>query len=368
MKFEILREAFLSPLQAVAGVVERRQTMPILANLLLTIGSKGLTVTSSDLEVELAASVQQAELGEEGEITVPARKLVDICRSLPEGSKLTVQLDKAKLLVRAGRSRFSLTTLPAADFPVIEDIQVRRSFSLPGTKFRDLLARTAFSMAQQDVRYYLNGLLVENADNRLRVVATDGHRLALCDLEESVPDNNEKSQVILPRKGVMELQRLLGETEAEVKIQIGSSHLRVELPAIRFTSKLIDGRFPEYDRVLPKGGDKIIKAETKGLKEALGRAAILSNEKYRGVRLQLAKNLLKVMAHNPEQEEAEDEIEVEYAGADLEIGFNVGYLLDALNALGSDQVQISFTDANSSCLISNPANVHCRYVVMPMRL
>lgn len=368
MKFDVLREAFLSPLQAVVGVVERRQTMPILANLLLSVGAKGLTVTSSDLEVELAASVQQVDLGEEGEITVPARKLVDICRALPEGSKLIVQLDKTKLLVRAGRSRFTLATLPAADFPVIEDIQVQRNFSLSGEKFRDLLARTAFSMAQQDVRYYLNGLLLENADSRLRVVATDGHRLALCDLQESVPDNNEKSQIILPRKGVMELQRLLGDTEGEIKIYVGANHFRAELPGIRFTSKLVDGRFPEYDRVLPKGGDKIVKAQTKSLKEALGRAAILSNEKYRGVRLQLAKNLLKVMAHNPEQEEAEDEVEVEYMGSDLEIGFNVGYLLDALNVLDSEQVQISFTDANSSCLISSPANDHCRYVVMPMRL
>lgn len=368
MKFEVLRDALLVPLQAVAGVVERRQTMPILANLLLSVGQGTLTITGSDLEVELAARTPKIDSGEDGEITVPARKLLDICRALPEGQKVSVHLDNDKLIVRGGRSRFTLITLPAADFPVVEDIRVQRNFSIPGAKLRDLFSHTAFSMAQQDVRYYLNGLLIENSDNRLRVVATDGHRLALCDLEQPLPGTGEKQQIILPRKGVIELQRLLGDMEEAVQIQVGTNHFRVELANARFTSKLIDGRFPEYDRVLPKNGDKILTAETKSLHEALTRAAILSNEKYRGVRLQLTENHLKVLAHNPEQEEAEDEIEVGYKGESLEIGFNVTYLLDALNALSSVQVQISFTDANSSCLISSPGNEYCRYVVMPMRL
>ena len=366
MKFETLRDTLLSPVQAVVGVVERRQTMPILANLLLAVTDEGLAVTGTDMEVELVAKTT-VEVQEKGEVTVPARKLLDICRALPEGAKLAVYLDKGKLSLRSGRSRFSLATLPAADFPSIEDIHVQRGFAVGQTQLRDLIARTAFSMAQQDVRYYLNGLLLETSENRLRAVATDGHRLALCDLQATIEDNSIQ-QVIVPRKGVLELQRLLGDSDTQAKIELGTNHVRVNLPGMRFTSKLIDGRFPEYERVVPKGGDKAFTADRQLLRETLGRAAILSNEKYRGVRLQLAPQHLKVMAHNPEQEEAEDELEVQYQGSELEIGFNVTYLLDALATLESEQVHITLTDANSSCLIRAPENEHCRYVVMPMRL
>jgi len=366
MKFETLRDTLLSPVQAVVGVVERRQTMPILANLLLAVTDDGLLVTGTDMEVELVANTP-VEIQEKGEVTVPARKLLEICRALPEGAKLAISLDKGKLSLRSGHSRFSLTTLPATDFPSVEDIQVQRGFAVSQKQLRDLIARTAFSMAQQDVRYYLNGLLLETNENRLRAVATDGHRLALCDLQ-TTGANSPVQQVILPRKGVLELQRLLGDVDTEAKIELGMNHLRVSLPSLRFTSKLIDGRFPEYERVVPKGGDKVFIADRQLLRETLGRAAILSNEKYRGVRLQLATKHLKVMAHNPEQEEAEDELEVQYQGSELEIGFNVTYLLDALAALESEQVHVTLTDANSSCLIRAPENEHCRYVVMPMRL
>lgn len=366
MKFEALRDTVLSPIQAVAGVVEKRQTMPILANLLLTANNSSLAVTATDMEVELVATTE-VEIKEKGDITVPARKLLDICRSLPEGSKITVALDKGKLVVRSGRSRFSLATLPAADFPAVEDIHAQRSFRIAQAGLRELLARTAFSMAQQDVRYYLNGLLLETGRQQLRAVATDGHRLALCDLKAAFSDD-ETQQVIVPRKGVLELQRLLTDSDKEATVEFGTNHVRVSSNGIRFTSKLIDGRFPEYERVVPKGGDKVLIATRKDLHEALSRAAILSNEKYRGVRLQLSGKSLKILAHNPEQEEAEDEIEVQYQGDDLEIGFNVTYLLDALSALESEQVQITLTDANNSCLVQAPANVFCRYVVMPMRL
>jgi DNA polymerase-3 subunit beta len=319
------------------------------------------------MEVELVATAQ-VEIKEKGEVTVPARKLLDIYRSLPEGSKVTAALDKGKLVVRSGRSRFSLATLPAADFPSVEDIQVQRSFRVSQTKLRELLTRTAFSMAQQDVRYYLNGLLLETKEQQLRAVATDGHRLALCDLTGAFGGDGMQQQVIVPRKGVLELQRLLGDGDKETTMEFGANHVRVSSDGIRFTSKLIDGRFPEYERVVPKGGDKVLTAARKDLHEALSRAAILSNEKYRGVRLQLSGKSLKILAHNPEQEEAEDEIEVQYQGGDLEIGFNVTYLLDALSALDSEQVQITLTDANNSCLVQDPANELCRYVVMPMRL
>lgn len=366
MKFEALRDSFLSPVQAVAGVVERRQTMPILANLLLSVGENALSVTATDMEVELVAQAE-AEVQDRGEVTVPARKLLDICRALPEGSRLAVSLDKGRLTVRSGRSRFTLTTLPAADFPVVEDIRAQHGFSLAQKQLRDLIGRTAFSMAQQDVRYYLNGLLFETREKCLRAVATDGHRLALCDLPTE-GDNLQSQQVIVPRKGVLELQRLLADSEQPARIELGTNHIRVQLPSIRFTSKLIDGRFPEYDRVVPKGGDKTLMAERQALREALARAAILSNEKYRGIRLQLSAGLLKIMAHNPEQEEAEDEIEVQYQGSELEIGFNVTYLLEALGALEGEQVQILLSDPNSSCLIYSPQSPNCRYVVMPMRL
>ena len=340
--------------------------MPILANLLLSVTDEGLAVTGTDMEVELVANAS-VEVKEKGEITLPARKLLDICRALPEGAKITISLDKSKLTLRSGRSRFSLATLPAADFPSVDDINVQHGFELSQKQLRDLIARTAFSMAQQDVRYYLNGLLLETGENRLRAVATDGHRLALCDLQMTNA-NSSVQQVIVPRKGVLELQRLLGEGDIQAKIELGTNHLRVSMPNLRFTSKLIDGRFPEYERVVPKGGDKVFTADRKLLKETLGRAAILSNEKYRGVRLQLAPKHLKVMAHNPEQEEAEDELEVQYQGSELEIGFNVTYLLDALTALESEQVHITLTDANSSCLVRAPDDENCRYVVMPMRL
>lgn len=366
MKFETLRDTLLSPVQAVAGVVEKRQTMPILANLLLAVSDKGLAVTATDMEVELVATAN-VDVREKGEVTVPARKLLDICRALPEGAKVTVTLDKGKLTVRSGHSRFSLVTLPAADFPAIEDIKSQRNFRVGQAKFRDLLTRTAFSMAQQDVRYYLNGLLLEVGEQQLRAVATDGHRLALCDLKAACGDGGAQ-QVIVPRKSVLELQRLLGEGEEEVSVELGQNHVRITLTDIQITSKLIDGRFPEYDRVVPRGGDKILTANRAELYEALHRTAILSNEKYRGVRLQLAAKSLKILAHNPEQEEAEDEVEIQYQGAELEIGFNVTYLLEALSALDHEQVQITLTDANNSCLISAPQNELCRYVVMPMRL
>jgi DNA polymerase-3 subunit beta len=366
MKFEALRDSLLKPVQAVVGVVERRQTMPILANVLLTVGDKTLSVTATDLEVELVAQAD-VDVKEKGEVTVPARKLLDICRSLPEGAKVSVSLERDRVTVKSGRSRFLLATLPAAEFPAVEDIKSQRSVDLVQKKLRELIERTQFSMAQQDVRYYLNGLLFELSPKRIRAVATDGHRLAMCDLEADAADLPAQ-QVIVPRKGVLELQRLLADSDEPAKVSFGANHVRVELTGLRFTSKLIDGRFPDYERVVPKAGDKDIIADRQVLRDALGRTAILSNEKYRGVRLQLAANRLKVMAHNPEQEEAEDEVEVNYQGAELEIGFNVSYLMDALSALHGEQVRITLTDSNSSCLIRQPENDICRYVVMPMRL
>lgn len=367
MKFEIKREALLKPLQQIIGVVERRQTLPVLANILINAGPDKITFTATDLEVELQASTETS-VAEPGEITLPARKMVDICRTLPEAATVEVTVDQDRATVRSGRSRFTLATLPAAEFPVIEDMRSSLKFSLPQRDLRELIERTHFAMAQQDVRYYLNGLLFEPLEGKLRAVATDGHRLALCDMGTAVGASGSQ-QVIVPRKGVQELLRVLGDVDEPLEVAIGSNHIRANMAGMHFTSKLIDGRFPDYDRVVPEGGDKRLLAGRETLRQALARASILSNEKYRGVRLSLEDGVLRIQAHNPEQEEAEEELEVDYQGEALEIGFNVTYLLEALAAITGEQVQLTFKDANSSCLIEETAGaVPCKYVVMPMRL
>lgn len=364
MKFSAERESLLAALQSVIGVVERRQTMPILANLLLSADQGKLSVTATDLEVELVATAE-IKSGADGRLTVPGRKLLDICRSLPEGVTLTFSQDGDKLTVKAGRSRFVLATLPAADFPTIEELAEQQSLKLPQADLRRLLDKTHFSMAQQDVRYYLNGMLLETDGKMLRTVATDGHRLALCEMD--LPNKATGQQVIVPRKGVLELQRLLG-TEGDVEVTIGSNHIRAQIGDVRFTSKLIDGRFPEYSRVIPAASPKAVIADREILRAALHRTAILANEKYRGIRLALKKNSMTLQAHNPEQEEAEEQVEVTYKGDELEVGFNVGYLLDALAAVDGNEVEIGVTDGNSSCLVRAPGATSARYVVMPMRL
>ena len=366
MNLTTSRESLLRPLQTVIGVVERRQTMPILANVLMVVKDTGLSVTATDLEVELMAESSIDEVKVPGEITVPGRKLLDICRALPDESTIHLQMDGDRMVVKSGRSRFVLSTLAAADFPVIEDIEANREISLGQADVRRLLDKTHFSMAQQDVRYYLNGLLLEIGGGFVRAVATDGHRLALAEMEVSDQPNTVQ-QVIIPRKGILELQRLLGDGEA-INLLIGTNHIRVNIDNIRFTSKLIDGRFPDYDRVIPKPEGNTLTASREYLRSALQRAAILSNEKYRGIRLDLGSKSLRIQANNPDHEEAQDELEVDYDGDEMEIGFNVNYLLDALAAVDTEDVELGFVDANSSCVIHSPGNEESKFVVMPMRL
>jgi DNA polymerase-3 subunit beta len=365
MKLSAEREAILQPLQTVIGVVERRQTMPILANVLLTTKGNKLSITATDLEVELVAAAQ-VDVQEAGDITVPGRKLLDIFRALPEKVMVTLVMEREKIVVRAGRSRFTLSTLPASEFPTIEEINSQQTLNVPQAELRRLLDLTHFSMAQQDVRYYLNGMLLETEGEILRTVATDGHRLALCEMKMDTKAQTAQ-QVIIPRKGVLELQRILG-SEGNVGLSVGTNHIRAEIGDIRFTSKLIDGRFPEYSRVIPPSPPKLIKADKDTIRQALQRTAILSNEKYRGIRLAVKHNAILIQAHNPEQEEAEEELEINYDGDEMEVGFNVNYLLDALSAVESTEVEIGLTDSNSSCLIRNPDSATCKYVVMPMRL
>jgi DNA polymerase III subunit beta len=365
MKLTAEREKLLAPLQAVIGVVERRQTMPVLANVLLGVTQGRLSVTATDLEVELVAatdvSVQQT-----GDITVPGRKLLDILRALPEKVTVSVSAEGEKAVIKAGRSRFSLSTLPATEFPVIEDINSQQNVQISHQDLSRLLQKTHFSMAQQDVRYYLNGMLLEIDGQVLRAVATDGHRLALSEATLEGKAKNSQ-QVIVPRKGVLELQRVL-TPEGTATLAIGTNHVRAQIGDVRFTSKLIDGRFPEYSRVIPASPAAAVRADRDVLRQALQRTAILSNEKYRGIRINVKHNAMTVQAHNPEQEEAEEEIEVTYEGADIEVGFNVNYLLDALAAIEGQEVEIGLTDSNSSCLIRSPGTSGSRYVVMPMRL
>ena len=365
MKLTATREEFLAPLQSVIGVVERRQTMPVLANVLLSARDNRLSITGTDLEVELVAT-KQVSVQQAGDVTIPGRKLLDIFKSLPEKTSVTLSTEGERVSIRGGRSRFTLSTLPATDFPVIEEINAQQTLTLEQGEFRRLIDKTHFSMAQQDVRYYLNGLLLETDGKSLRAVATDGHRLAICEM--ALKDGKTgQQQVIVPRKGVLELQRILG-TEGSIELAIGTNHVRAQIGEIRFTSKLIDGRFPEYGRVIPANPSKKVEADREALRAALQRTAILSNEKYRGIRLTARPDLLVIQAHNPEQEEAEDQVEVDYKGDEVEIGFNVNYLLDALGAIETEKVEIGLTDANSSCLIHAPGTVHTRYVVMPMRL
>ena len=365
MKLSASRDVLLKPLQAVIGVVERRQTMPILSNVLLVAKDGGLAVTATDLEVELVAQAS-VDVQAGGEITVSGRKLLDICRALPEGSEVAMSVSGEKLHVRSGRSKFALATLPAAEFPSVEDIKASQNISVSQEVLGRLIEKTHFSMAQQDVRYYLNGMLLETGGKLIRSVATDGHRLALCQAELDGPDLDEQ-QVIVPRKGVLELQRLLSG-EGAVDVVLGANHVRIELDGIRFTSKLIDGRFPEYERVIPKDSSNELQAQREVLRGGLQRTAILSNEKYRGIRLIIRDNAVVLQAHNPEQEEAEEELEVSYSGDDIEIGFNVNYLLDAIGAVDGDEVALSVVDSNSSCLIRSPGKDDCKFVVMPMRL
>jgi len=367
MHFTIQREALLKPLQLVAGVVERRQTLPVLSNVLLVVEGQQLSLTGTDLEVELVGRVMLEDAAEPGEITVPARKLMDICKSLPSDALIDLRVDDQKLLVKAGRSRFTLSTLPANDFPTVEEGPGSLTFNLPQAKLRRLVERTSFAMAQQDVRYYLNGMLLEVQSGLLRAVATDGHRLAMCSMEATIQQEG-KHQVIVPRKGILELARLLTEQDAEVSIVLGQHHIRANTGEFTFTSKLVDGKFPDYERVLPRGGDKLVLADRQGLREAFSRTAILSNEKYRGIRLTLAAGLLKIQANNPEQEEAEEEIVVDYNGGGLEIGFNVSYLLDVLGVMSTEQVRLILSDSNSSALLQEADNDDSAYVVMPMRL
>lgn len=361
------RDTLLAPLQSVSGIVERRHTLPILSNVLLEKKGDQLTLLATDIEIQITTSTGVGAGDGDGAVTVGARKLQEILRSLPDGSEVSLILEDKRLQVRAGKSRFSLQTLPADDFPRMTMTEGEtREFQISQKAFRQLLGKTQYSMAAQDVRYYLNGLLLLVEGKELRAVATDGHRLAFASvgIEADLP----RQEMILPRKTVLELNRLLVDSDEPLNITLTPNQVRFTFGSVVLVSKLIDGKFPDYERVVPATLKNHMKLGRQTLMQAMNRAAILTNEKFRGIRVVLGENSLKLMAANAEQEEAQEEIEVDYNGDAIDVGFNVGYLLDVLNNVHTEEIQWSFNDANSSALITVPGNERFKYVIMPMRI
>jgi DNA polymerase-3 subunit beta len=366
MKTIIKRNELLKSLQLVMGAVERRQTLPILGNILFKSINGILSLTATDLEIEMICVVISDQIPD-FETTIPARKILDICKALPDNSDITLTIEDTKVLLECGRSRFTLLTLPAKDFPGLDDIDALHEFTIPQNALKSLIDKTSFAMAQQDVRYYLNGILVELSTGLIKLVATDGHRLALSEYKVDIELSTDK-QIIIPRKGVMELSKLLNSSNLPVKLTLSQNHIKLQSDELSFTSKLIDGKFPDYNRVIPTDSNKLMTVSRQLLKQSMSRISILSNEKYRGIRLTLTTGNLAIQANNPDQEEAEEELEVNYSESEVEIGFNVTYIIDVLNVLTSEEVQVKLKDSNSSCIISDSYDPSSLYVVMPMRL
>jgi len=361
------RDNILNPLSAVSGIIERRHTLPILSNVLLERTTQALSFLATDIEIQISARSAPIAGGEPRAVTVGARKLVDILRALPEDAEVTLQQQDKRLLVKAGKSRFMLQTLPAEDFPrLVKPVGEAARFALSQKALRRLLGLVQYAMAQQDIRYYLNGLLMVIEDRQLKLVATDGHRLAYASLK--LDAELPRQEVIVPRKTVLELGKLLADSDEEVRIEISTTQAAFSFGAVEVVSKLVDGKFPDYTRVIPTQHKNRLQTEREPLRQALQRAAILSNEKFRGVRWVLTEGSLKLVSSNAEQEEAQEELDVNYSGDALDIGFNVNYLLDVLNNVPGSAVDCAFGDSSSSALISYASEQDFKYVVMPMRI
>jgi DNA polymerase-3 subunit beta len=362
------RETLLRPLQAVAGIIERRHTLPILSNVLIQRDGGRLAFVATDIEIEISAEAASEAHGDGTSVTVGARKLLDILRALPEGAEVTLAQADKRLQLKSGKSRFQLQTLPPEDFPRLAAPEgAAVSLSLPQKALKGLLALVQYAMAQQDIRYYLNGLLMVVEGGELRLVATDGHRLAVATRQVAAGEAG-RQEVILPRKTILELAKLLADSDDPVAIDLSASQARFRFDGVLLASKLVDGKFPDYQRVIPSAHQKNLRVNREALAQALSRAAILTSDKFRGVRWVLGEGSLRISCTNTEQEEAQDEIDVDYRGEALDIGFNVQYLLDVLNNLHAAEIEVALGDANSSALVTVPSRTDFKYVVMPMRI
>lgn len=361
------QDKVLSVLQSVAGIVERRHTLPILANVLMRKIGPSLQLTTSDLEIQIRTTVEMD--GDAGDFTttVGARKLIDILRTMPSDQTVSLESSASKLILKGGKSKFTLQTLAAEDFPLVQEAaNFGPAFSVPQKALKNLLSQVSFAMAVHDIRYYLNGILFVVEGTQLSLVATDGHRLAFASatLDIEVP----KQEVILPRKTVIELQRLLSDAEGTIEMQFANNQAKFSFQGMEFVSKLVEGKFPDYNRVIPKNHQNSVTLGRAALLATLQRTAILTSDKFKGVRLNLDPGTLRVASNNAEQEEAVDELDIDYGGDSIEIGFNVTYLIDALANMSQDMVKLELSDGNSSALISIPDNTTFKYVVMPMRI
>ena len=368
MKFITEKNEIVDSLQIGASIAERRQTIPILANLRIIAKDKKVEITATDLEIQIKTDTEVKEIIEEGEITVSARKMSELCKSMPDKEPLEFNLKNGKLAVSSKDFHADFATISALDFPELEIKEETGSFSISSGVLQRLLNKTAFCMASQDVRYYLNGLLVEYKEGEVNAVATDGHRLAVATSQIEKTSEIEGERQIIPRKAVLELIKILKQGKENIKISFGNSSFSIEDKNLDFSTKLIDGKFPDYEKVLPAGNPSALEVAKESLQSALSRASVLSNEKYRGVRFALDKNSLKLTANNPEKESAEEYLDVKYSGDSIEIGFNIGYLLDVLGAIETENVELNFYGEESSCLIREPGNKTEVYVIMPMRL
>ena len=366
MKFIINREQILTPLQQIVSVIEKRQTMPILSNVLMVLTENKLVLTGTDLEIQIVANIT-IENSNTTEITVPARKFLDICRLLPSGAEIKIEQADDKIRVLSGRSRFSLSTLPAEDYPEFSESELEHQFFVNAGKLKKALEKTVFCMANQDVRYYLNGLMLNISNSKIKLVASDGHRLSVFEDELETATGYE-ARIIIPRKGVMELSRLLDDPDIELEVQFSNNNIRIGIRDLVFSAKLVDARYPDFNRVFQQDFHNHIHIQRQLLKEALTRVAILSNEKFKGVSFDISLESLKISTHNPEHEEAEEELIIEYQGQPLTIAFNAQYLLDAVSNLDSELAVLTIASNLSSCIIEEPETQAYKFIVMPMRL
>ncbi len=366
MNIKIDRGLLLTPLGNVSGIVEKRHALPILSNLLLEGHQGKLKFTATDLEMQISTHIT-TEITNDFQITISAKKFFDITRALPENSKMDIQIEENKVIVKAKKSRFNLQTLPPQDYPLMKkDENDTVELTLPQNEFKALLKQVDFAMAQQDIRYYLNGLLIEVKDNDINIVGTDGHRLSFTSLKLKTPA--KPVQVIVPRKTIVELVKLLNDTDQPLEMTFSSNQAAFRFNDIDLITKIIDGKFPDYSRVIPQGHNNIFNIERAPLLDSMLRASILSNDKYRGIRMVVEEGNLKLVSNNSEQEQAEEELEIEYKGEKIDIGFNVTYLIDVLTNIQTDKLTIAFNDSSSSCLVTIPNNEKYKYVVMPMRI